>query len=456
MISREWVLAVTFTLAGCTPQAQYRSNYTPCVSADLAHDCVDRAIQEYRPSTAGTPGYLLNIVEFDDQGQLFDRSQLDAVLNQISQQSAASDFLAVVFVHGWKHNAKEGDDNLNNFRAVLQRLSETEGALSTAQGVAPRKVIGIYLGWRGASVSVPGLDNLTFWDRKNTAEKVGHGEVTEVLSRLELIRSAKAAEHPNVPSRSRLVVVGHSFGGAVVFTAVGQILESRFLATNGPAGVSSDVQGFGDLVVLINPAFEALHYSPLSDVSTGRASYFKSQLPVLAVLTSVKDSATGFWFPAGRWFSTWFEKERTETRDNPISHARESIDERQANMKSVGHFDAYRTHYLSAAANSNAAAVAGLSAHERARTVLGAGQDWEDDQPGSSIDFPGSVLQRTSNSAGRNPYLNVWVDGALIPSHDAIWDPRVQSFIGHLIFVSGQSHDFTERTELRKRALSVK
>jgi len=456
MNSRQWVIAVAFTLVGCTPLVQYRTNYTPCVSADLAHDCADRAIQEYRPATAGAPGYLLNIVEFDDQGQLFDRGQLNAVLGQISQQIAASDFLAVVFVHGWKHNAREGDDNLNNFRNVLQRLSETEEALSSAQQVPARRIIGIYLGWRGLSLSVPGLDNLTFWDRKNTAQKVGHGEVTEVLSRLELIRRTKAAEQPNVPSRSRLVVVGHSFGGAVVFTAVGQILASRFLATNGPVGVSSDVQGFGDLVVLINPAFEALLYSPLSDVSNERATYFKSQLPVLAVLTSVKDSATGFWFPAGRWFSTWFEKERIETRDNPISHARESINERRANMKSVGHFDGYKTHYLSASAKADAAAVARLSAHERARTVLGAGQSWEDDQPGSTIDFPGSVLTRTSNSAGRNPYLNVWVDGALIPSHDAIWDPRIESFIGHLILVSGQSTDLKERVELRKRALGVK
>lgn len=456
MLNRPWVIAVAFSLLGCTPLVQYRTNYTPCVSADLARDCIDRAIQEYRPATLGTPGYLLNIVEFDDQGQLFDRAQLEAVLTQISQQSADSDFLAVVFVHGWKHNAKEGDDNLNNFRGVLQRLSETEGALSSAQGVPARKVIGIYLGWRGLSLSVAGLDNLTFWDRKNTAEKVGHGEVTEVLSRLELMRRTKAALQPNTPTRSRLVVVGHSFGGAVVFTAVGQILESRFLATNGPTGVSSDVQGFGDLVVLINPAFEALLYAPLSDLSTERATYFKSQLPVLAVLTSVQDSATGFWFPAGRWFSTWLEKERTEMRANPISHVNESIDERQANMRSVGHFAVYSTHYLRAAANSNAAAIAKLSAHERVRTVLGAGQSWEDDQPGSTIDFPGTVLKRTTSSAGRNPYLNVWVDGELIPSHDAIWDPRIESFIGHLILVSGQSSDLTERTELRKRALSVK
>jgi len=457
MTGRQLVMHVAaFGLIGCTPLIQYRTNYTPCVSANLSRDCVDRAIQEYRPPAADSPGYLLNIIEFDDQGQLFDRGQLDAVLDRISGAAADNDFLAVVFVHGWKHNAREGDDNLDNFRQVLERLSETERALSTAQGVPARRVIGVFLGWRGLSVSAPLLDQLTFWDRKNTAQKVGHGEVTEVLNRLEAVRRVKVAEDPQGLGRSRLVIVGHSFGGAVVFTAVSQILESRLLDPRGPAGVSSDVEGFGDLVVLVNPAFEALLYSPLSDLSTERATYFKSQLPVLAVLTSEKDTATGFWFPFGRWFSTLFERHREATRANPISQQKEIIDQGKADVKSVGHFDPYRTHYLRAAPTSSAAEVKGRSAAQRVQSVLGAGMSWEDDAPGSRIDFPGSVLERSMNSAGRNPYLNVRVDGALIPNHDAIWDPRIEAFLGHLILVSGQSRDLTERTQLRKRALGAK
>jgi len=448
-------IAMIFGLPGCTPLAQYRTNYTPCISSRLQSDCVDRAVQEYQPQNAAEPGYLLGIIEFDDQGQLFSRAQLDAVLERIEQESATREFLAVVFVHGWKHNAREGDDNLNHFRDVLNRLSATEAALSLGQGVTPRRVIGIYLGWRGLSVSTPGLDNLSFWDRKNTAQKVGHGEVTEVLSRLELIRRVRNAQDPGTHQRSRLVVVGHSFGGAVVFTAVAQILESRFLATAGPTGVSSDIEGFGDLVVLINPAFEALLYSPLSDLSTQRATYFKSQLPVIAVLTSEKDSATGFWFPLGRWFSTWFEKERQESRPNPISHQDDVIDEGKANIDAVGHFQPYRTHYLRATSD-NPAQIAAATADARAQSVLGVSQNWEDDTPGSTIPFPGSVLERTANSAGRNPYLVVRVDGKLIPNHDDIWDPRIESFLGHLVEVSAQSADFEERTQRRQRAMAAK
>jgi hypothetical protein len=432
-----------------TPLVQYRTDYTLCVSTDPRRDCTHHAIQEW-PAGADSPGFLLTLVELDDQGQLFDRGQLDAVLAHIRHLSTGQDFLAVVFVHGWKHNAQEGDDNLDHFRKVLARLASTEQALSAAQRVVPRKVIGLYLGWRGLSVSVPLAVELTFWDRKNTAQKVGHGGVTEVLSRLEVIRRDKTAG----TDRSRLVIVGHSFGGAMVYAALGQILESRFLAA-GASGSGPDAKGFGDLVVLVNPAFEALLYSSLSDVSTARAAYARSQLPVLAILTSRKDSATGFWFPLGRWFSTWFEQHRNQRRLNPVTGRKQAISERSADIRSVGHFDPYRTHDLRAAADTSAAEVAGRTPEQRVHSVMGAGVGWEDDAPGSRIGFPGSVLERTPDSAGRNPYLNIRVDGALIPSHDAIWDARVETFLGHLILVAGQSRDLTERGELRRRALAA-
>lgn len=436
----------------CTPLVQYRTDYRPCVSADLSRDCADRAIQEYRPA-AQTAGFSLGFIEFDDQGQLFDRAQMYAVLDYISRRAAEDDFLAVVYVHGWKHNAREGDDNIEHFRDALLRLSATEAALSQTQDRSARRVLGVYLGWRGASLSIAGIENLTFWDRKNTAHKVGHGQVTETLNRLDQLRQARDAESATGESRSRLVVIGHSFGGAVVHSALGQILEERFVRTAAGAATDADVVGFGNLVVLINPAFEALLYSPLSDMSTERASYFESQLPVLAVLTSEADQATRIAFPIGRWLCTRFERERTQLRRNPISHQSKRIRECDTNIIAVGHFEPYRTHMLQAAAASDPAAVRARPAGERAQSVMRVAENWENDQPGSQIAFPGSVLTRGRDSAGRNPYLMVGVDRALIPDHDSIWDPRVESFISHLILVSSQSSDLQQRRVERKQAL---
>jgi pimeloyl-ACP methyl ester carboxylesterase len=455
-LHRVLFVALLLGLAACAPLKLYRTNLEMCTSADPDRDCAAHALQRFQPAAAGQAGYLLGFVELDDQGQLFRRDQLDAVITAVSTEAAreGQDILTVVFVHGWKHSAAPGDTNIDTFRQALGRLAAAENAVSAATGVAPRQVIGVYVGWRGASINVRGLKQLTFWDRKNTAHEVGQGDVTEILNRLELIRRIKdsqALEDGGERSRSRFVIVGHSFGGAVVFSALQQQLVGRFVRTVGPTGASTDAEGFGDLVVLINPAFQAQLYSPLHDISTERATYFKSQLPVLAVLTSERDDATRVAFPIGRWFTTMFEKERKVPRFNPVSKKEELTSQHQANIRALGHFEQYRTHYLRATGSEDAA----LSQTESslAESVLRAGERWENDVPGNTIAFPGSSLERTQNSAGRNPYLVVRVDRELIRDHNDLDDPRVTAFITHLILVASQSQPLGERTEDRKRGL---
>ena len=65
-------------------------------------------------------------------------------------------------------------------------------------------------------------------------------------------------------------------------------------------------------------------------------------------------------------------------------------------------------------------------------------KSWRNDKPGGKIDFQGSVLERTTNSVARNPYLVVKVSKELIPSHNEIYDPRVTAFIRQLILITAQ------------------
>ncbi len=443
-------------LAGCAPFTMYRREVAAvCSAADvdaLSSTCAQSAVQVLQPVSADQPGYVLGFIELDDQGQLWDRRQLDAVVASVDLQTSGGtdDYLMVVFVHGWKHNAGAEDSNVASFRQALTQLSATEIQLSNRQHRPARKVIGVFLGWRGASITTPWIENLTFWERKNTAHEVGHGQVTEVLQRLDVIRQQRIARDPK--SRSRLVVVGHSFGGAVVFSALSQILESRFVLTAGTAAKpTGPVQGFGNLVVLINPAFEAQLYQPLNDLSAQQTTYEPSQLPVLAILTSEADLATKVAFPIGRWFSTRFEKLRSVQRRNPISGSTEGIDQRQADVAAVGHFDPYKTHTLRAVERRAAPAptdVAGTAAQNVDASAI-ATQGWEDDAPGGSIEFPGSVLQRTRNSAPRDPYLLIRVDKRLIKDHNDIWRPDIRDFITNLILISSQSRDPQERAQDR-------
>jgi pimeloyl-ACP methyl ester carboxylesterase len=382
----------------------------------------------------------MGFVEFDDQGVLWSRQQMWTVQNQLIDMSEGRDLLTVVFVHGWKHNADAHDGNIATFRTVLADLAAAEERLSQQTGVPARQVAGIYLGWRGATVPIPWIENLTCWDRTSTAQKVGYAGVIELLSRLEQIRRVKDGMAPSGTSRTRLVVVGHSFGGAVVATALSQLLGNRFVDTNA-TNAQGDVAGFGNLVVLINPAFEGVLLSPLSDMATERGTYFRSQLPVLAILTSEADYATRYAFPAGRRFSTLFQKERNMTRWNATTKQTETIDEEDANVTAVGHFQPYRTHWLYPSDTRRRSEIAQLAPDEAVHAFLRSSDAWADDVPGSKIPFDGLVLERTPTSAGRNPYLVIYVDRRLIRDHNDISDPRVVDFVKQLILLSTHTAD---------------
>jgi hypothetical protein len=437
---------IVIAMSACAPLQQYRSDYKLCIShtRPSASGCESHALQRYEDAGHG---YTLGFIEFDDQGLLFDRGQMKAVVREINEQAAERDLLIVVFMHGWKHSAAAGDENIRTFRQVLASLSEAEHSLSRITNEPRREVVGVYLGWRGGSVTVPVLRELTFWDRKNTAHKVGHIGVTEVLNRLERIKRDKDSLTRH-GSRTRFVVVGHSFGGAAVYAALSQILEAGFVHTVGPPGTETNVAGFGNLVVLINPAFEALLLAPLSDMSTERGHYFESQLPVLAILTSEADDATRLAFPAGRIFSTVFEKEGNTRRWNATTKQEEIIDEEDANTTAVGHFEPYKTHFLHAT-DAPEAALAKQNRSGSVQRFFEAGAGWRQDRPGSRIRLNGSVLERTDRSAGRNPYLIVRVDREIIADHNDISNPRMVEFIKQLILISSQTPEQTETIQMR-------
>ncbi|MDH4234583.1 MAG: esterase [Gallionella sp.] len=452
-----WKLAasvlVVFSVAACAPFQQYRTVYPEvCISPAQAPspECETHALQQL-PSGNGNR-YLLGFIEFDDQGQLWDRKQMWDVVGKLAGEAGTKELLMVVFVHGWKHSAAPGDGNIQTFSKVLAQLSDAEAQIAKLTGTPPREVAGVYLGWRGGSVTVPLLKELTFWDRKNTAQKVGHGGVTEVLSRLELIKQDKESTAPG-QSRTRLVVVGHSFGGAVVSTALAQILESRFVQTTGPAGIQSDIAGFADLVVLINPAIEAMQFAPLSDMATERGTYFASQLPAVLELTSEADYATRYAFPVGRWLSTWFEMTHDRKRWNAVTRQQETIDESDANITAVGHFEPYRTHQLKPSTVQERAQLKELSTADSLRQFTQSSADWAQDKPGSKISFGDVMLERTTTSAGRNPYLLTYVDKNLITDHNDIDDPRIIEFVKQLILISTQSPE--QAKAIKARPVSI-
>lgn len=420
------LLLSALALPACTQNSAYRTNYQPCVH-NQSSDCADRAVQHHAP---GQPSeYLLSFIEFDDQGQLWHRDQLHKMLDNYRPIAGVDDVLLVTFIHGWHHNAAPDDDNIEQFRQLLEKLSQAE-----SHGGTGRKVLGVYIGWRGESITIPGIRHATFWDRKNTAHKVGQQGVTEVLLRLEEMVNVKAgmdAAKPQ-PLKSRLVTIGHSFGGAILYTALQQILEDRFIDSRKNKLFTGDANGLGDLVVLMNPAIEALRYATLYDMSQDYCrGYFPTQLPKLAILTSETDRATGWAFPVGRLFSTFFETHTTIHRHTCTGVSKRSpmdISEGEADRHTVGHFSPYLTHRLNPVTTAET-----RGADFNYRTLQ---HRWPKQAMSGSFPFEKTELIHLGKTIPNNPYLNIQIDKRLIEGHNDIWQDEIVSFLRDLIMIS--------------------
>ena len=271
--------------------------------------------------------YPLAIVEFDDQGRCYSRSQMKAVTDWIAGH-VNNDAIISVFVHGWKHNARSDDDNLAHFQQVLVDTVEKEREGQAGRGV-PRPVLGVFVGWRGLSLydRFGVLENLTFWDRQDAGRKVATGSVRELFGRLRHYRNHRL-DSGGAPL---LVITGHSFGGMIVYSALAQSLVEAASTTKPQISTR-----FADLVLLVNPAFEAARYLPVYDLLKERAPPAgEAQPPVFVCATATNDWATGMAFPVGNAYTLLTESWR-------------GIEERQAMINTMGHLDWLATHDLTA------------------------------------------------------------------------------------------------------------
>ncbi len=439
-------------LLGATPLAALL--VLGCVPLQLYHDAEDgkRCTGDPKTKCSTTyieehPEYLLGFVEFDDLGWAWEREQGRELIRAI--QEVEEDVLMVVFAHGWKHDAYTCDTNVACFRDTLARLHETELALAPARDEGkqkPRRIVGIYLGWRGDSAKGWLLRQATFYGRKATAHKVGSGAVTELIVRLKEERATRheKARKRGEESGTRLVVVGHSFGGALMYSATSQLMMERLAVAAVREG---PVRGLGDLVVLVNPAFEAARYQPLHETLHEETSlpYPDDQEPVFAVFTSVGDDATGKAFPIGRSLAVIKDKHR-HVDGRPRGF------QKKANKAAVGHFEAFRSHFLDAAADlaepvkvdegdeSDCGCpfgIADLAADDaqKIRDTLDRLADEQFDKDKTVMEFPTATL-RYEKGPNPTPILVVSVDNKIIRGHNDIYRPAFIDFLRYFIMLS--------------------
>lgn len=286
------------------------------------------------------PGFLLGFVEFDDQGELWARSQVDVLESAIRERVArdgSSSALVIVFAHGWQHGSDVCDEHVTCFREVLEHVHEDDVQIRGAATppMTPETIVGVHVGWRGRSLKPP-LSELSFFSRNSAARRIGNGDVVELLTRLDVL-----VRHLGVGKgeRSRLVLVGHSFGATVLYTALAGILKREVAgaiaegATSPVGPPPSVIRALGDLLILVNPAFEASLLASLDELTERFPSYSPYQPPLLVVVSSETDRATKTFFPIGRWLDTVFQ----ETRDPG---------QRAAMRTAVGNFGPFQSYRL--------------------------------------------------------------------------------------------------------------
>lgn len=471
----------------CTSVTELRADGVDGDASRRRAACVAHEQHRPQPATAGVlghDGFDLHLLEFDDEGQPWNSLRQEQTFDVLRRQlnDAA---VVVAYVHGWKNDADVCNGNLACFRDVLAILAKGETAYARISGESPRRVIGVYIGWRGGSLRTP-VKQLTFWGRKHTAHTIGdNGAVTAVIERLRAIVEASpprtlarvpiGERGPRPPRTTSMLFVGHSFGGALLYSALATSLNADVGAAlqkavagepardpapssqtreKGPgqpmvAETRVRVEGQNDLIILVNPAMEASRFANLQQASHLR--YQSEQLPLLVTLASEGDSAVKFFFPIGQSFST-------------LTRAARSRQTWFSMVEGFGMYKPFHTHRLVAKPGRQPfEATAGAPKLPCAcpsrlgqygdelirrlepfyRTLAGLAAAPRDVQLAAYQEFMLSRLEPVRDVDPNNPFLMVKVDPAVVGNHSDIFNPV---FLDFLI-------EFTVRTEIKREAL---
>jgi len=254
-----------------------------CIAALSLSSCT--SLSPLRSNTAANPknsvtaenGYQVAFIEFGEQGSYQDPTQLKNALDLIQNTEKP---LVITYVHGWQNNVES--DDVKNFESLLARLNRAPAIRDVGF-----HVVGVYLGWRGKLTPVPVLKQLSFWNRKKTAERLASNyDCYDAIASI----SEEARRHGR--GKQYTVLLGHSFGGLIVERSVAHAINAEI-----HGHVDTDRSLPADLVIVVNPASDSILARQMIAALYSRRT--EGTRPFFVSITSTGDSATGLAFPVG-------------------------------------------------------------------------------------------------------------------------------------------------------------
>lgn len=298
-MSRAALLLLCVVFTGCFVANR---SYQP---ADADPPWVQNAQNPKPPNIHDPKKATIAVIEFDDFGFPWNAQQLHSALTEIEAANATkAGAIVVTFVHGW-HNFATSNNRKDFETKFLVPLAEQEELAAKGSPDGPRKVIGIYIAWRGQVHKIFGKNwtdflPFSYYDRDAAATRIASGVSTALLQILNTTQSKE---------QSRSIVIGHSMGALMVERAILPILTTRLV---DGAYDGRQPKPKTDLVILVNPAAQALEafrfredlrrwtYNAQIDKNALQPYVFQTGdddwprwRPLLITLTSEGDWATG-------------------------------------------------------------------------------------------------------------------------------------------------------------------
>ncbi|MBP3139785.1 hypothetical protein ACTFQF_20630 [Aliivibrio fischeri] len=351
------------------------------------------------------PLYELRVIEIDEKGLFLERYKFNELKKHIKQKTQIKDTLIYMKINGWQHDTSIDELSLNNFKKQLNNISNYVSKNK-------RDVIGIYVKLREEKTSM--FRYPTFFNKKKSIHQVSNGNIIEIWDFLKKIKD-------NSVSDTKIVTVGHSFGADIIFNLMN---IDNGAESNENHKYKKNLSGIGNLILLINPTFDALKYVEFRKSNKNKEPSTKNN-PIISIFTSESDWITKYVLPAKRIISNLFKQHNY--MEETIGENKVLINKKIAQITSIGHFKPFITHRLEMTNKS-------ISSTQYNKLIKNLKSDLVNGI--NPLNFDKTTLVRNPIIKANTPYLVVQVDKTLIPDHSNIFGKEIETFFHDFLLLS--------------------